>query len=242
MESKTDASEQVSAQSRKALSLKEQTASTKLSFITANTAVISTTSQDMSLNASLSASMFFSTQNNNSKLRTFRFGGTQTFSLRQLWPIKAYIFSKKCLARNEKPLFAGEKAIISLGVGANMVKSIYYWAQCLNILDDQAQSTPFAEYLFGNVDDNDYLSVDEVAAFSDDNMRLDYGLDLYFTDENKTTTAIHSTTTTTAINHALNDNNYITNKIINIEKLSSGGGRPLSRKYKFPLVTPLLPE
>lgn len=160
----------------------------------------------------LSASEFFSSASldTNSKSSTFRFGGTQTFSLRQLWPLKAYIFSKQCMARNETPLFNGENAIISLGVGANMVESIYYWARCLNILNDKAQPTPFAQYLLGDIDADNYLSVDEVAAFN---------------EENHTASARESSLGL-AISDNSNESSFIDNNSIDsntIEKLVGGG-------------------
>lgn len=205
--------------------------------------VISTTNT-----ASLSASLFFSSQNNGAKSNSFRFGGTQTFSLRQLWPIKAYIFSKQCLARDKEPKFGGETAIISLGVGANMVESIHYWAQCLNILNDKAQPTPFAEYLFGNIDADDYLGVDvdEVAAFdasTDSQSVKEQGLGILPPEANAP--AIATTTTGTAAidttesmastrshanlaSHANNDDDNFTTSITGNSKVTSenyrGGG------------------
>lgn len=82
---------------------------------------------------------------------TYRFGGTQSFPLRQLWPYKAYQFSLRRMKKGQDVSYADTKqAIMELGVGANMVESIFYWAKCLNIVNSKNYITPFALKLFGN--------------------------------------------------------------------------------------------
>lgn len=58
----------------------------------------------------------------------FSFAGHQTFPLRQLWPYKAYL-----LASNPQ-LTDIEDKIRLLGVGANMVDAIIFWARTCNVL------------------------------------------------------------------------------------------------------------
>lgn len=77
----------------------------------------------------------------------YTFGGTQSFSLRQLWPLKAYNFSLN--QNSEKIVFKNKDAILELGVGANMTTSIQYWAKAINVLDESSHVTPFASKLFG---------------------------------------------------------------------------------------------
>ena len=79
----------------------------------------------------------------------YRFGGAQTFTLRQLWPYKAYHFCLSRQRQQQKPVFKGQEAIIEMGVGANMVDSINYWARSLNIIDKNNEVTPFAVAIFG---------------------------------------------------------------------------------------------
>lgn len=81
---------------------------------------------------------------------TLSFGGTQSFSLRQLWPLKAYYFSLK---RDAEPKIVyknkARDAILELGVGSNMTSSVQYWAKAINVLDQNSHVTPFARKLFG---------------------------------------------------------------------------------------------
>ncbi len=91
---------------------------------------------------------------------SYRFGGTQSFSLRQLWPYKAFQYSLCRMKRGQVVSYTDTKqAIIELGVGSNMVDSIFYWARCLNILNDSNNITPFALKLFGNKVDTDEQSL-----------------------------------------------------------------------------------
>ena len=80
----------------------------------------------------------------------YKFGGTQSFSLRQLWPLKAYQYSLRRMLKGKAVSFSDVKqAIIELGVGSNMIDSMLYWARCLNILDSNNHVTAFAIKLFG---------------------------------------------------------------------------------------------
>lgn len=97
----------------------------------------------------------------------YRFGGTQTFSLRQLWPYKAFQYSLRRMKNGQSVSLADTKmAIMELGVGSNMVDSIFYWAKCLNILNDKNYITPFALKIFGN----------KVDSYSDSWMQPSLGL------------------------------------------------------------------
>lgn len=98
----------------------------------------------------------------------YKFGGTQSFSLRQLWPLKAYQYSLRRMLKGKAVSFSDVKqAIIELGVGSNMIDSMIYWARCLNILDSNNHVTAFAIKLFGTeclepiTDDLDNLPEDK---------------------------------------------------------------------------------
>lgn len=99
----------------------------------------------------------------------YKFGGTQSFSLRQLWPLKAYQYSLRRMLKGKAVSFSDVKqAIIELGVGSNMIDSMIYWARCLNILDNNNHVTAFAIRLFGTeclepvTDDLDNLPEDKI--------------------------------------------------------------------------------
>lgn len=85
----------------------------------------------------------------NSQRAALTFGGTQSFSLRQLWPLKAYNYSLK-RDREDKIVFKNQDAILELGVGSNMTSSLQYWAKAINVLDHTSHVTPFARKLFGD--------------------------------------------------------------------------------------------
>lgn len=87
----------------------------------------------------------------------YTFGGTQSFSLRQLWPLKAYNYSLRRRELTGKIVYKNKDAILELGVGSNMTTSIQYWAKAINVLDADSQVTPFAMQLFGT---NDHLGLD----------------------------------------------------------------------------------
>lgn len=94
------------------------------------------------------------------------FSGHETFALRQLWLKKAIDIAT--LDRSQDPLYAKEKnkdnrpakknvfsadaAIVTLGVGKNMVSSIKHWASACDVLGDvngMPTPTEFGSKIFG---------------------------------------------------------------------------------------------
>ena len=60
------------------------------------------------------------------------FSGHETFPFRYTWLTKAVM-----AVSSEPHIFSGEKAMVTLGVGKNMVKSIRYWALVTGVLSEQ---------------------------------------------------------------------------------------------------------
>ena len=73
--------------------------------------------------------------------RCFRFSGHQTFAFRYGWPEKGYDF---VIHGNH---FSDPDAMITLGVGKNMVESIKYWCEMLGIISEYGKVTAFAQKL-----------------------------------------------------------------------------------------------
>lgn len=82
------------------------------------------------------------------KENKFVFSGHDSFQCRQLWLKKGYDFLV------EGNSFNNENAVISLGVGKNMVSSIRFWMRAFNIIDNKDQITEFGNRLFN--DENGY--------------------------------------------------------------------------------------
>lgn len=90
----------------------------------------------------------------------FQFSGHETFPLRQLWLMKAVNFAHESLtfSKNQKtPVFSGESAMLTLGVGKNMVASIAYWAKAAGFLNNDNTPTTLADMIFKGIDDSDPL-------------------------------------------------------------------------------------
>lgn len=81
----------------------------------------------------------------------FAFSGHQTFPFRQLWPYKAYHESISAVSEN-RVAFEGTESMLSLGVGANMVDSMKFWARAIGIIDHQNKPTDFGQAIFGEKD------------------------------------------------------------------------------------------
>lgn len=85
---------------------------------------------------------------------TFRaqFSGHETFPLRHLWLKKAY--DQVAAAKNgiaQKSLFTASDAIVTFGVGKNMVGAIRHWALTCGILEEDGdvfRTTAIGDYLF----------------------------------------------------------------------------------------------
>src|SRR5436309_3158224 len=79
------------------------------------------------------------------------FSGHETFVLRYGWLKKAY----EAVAE-DPAVFSGDGAIVRLGVGKNMVRSIRYWALATGIVEEEPQTrglrlrpAHFGDFLFG---------------------------------------------------------------------------------------------
>lgn len=76
----------------------------------------------------------------------YTFSGHESFACKTLWLKKGYDF---VAGRND---FNSPDAVITLGVGKNMVGSIRYWLKAFGITDTKGSPTDLGKYLF---DDNE---------------------------------------------------------------------------------------
>lgn len=79
------------------------------------------------------------------------FSGHESFICKQFWLKKVFDFA------NGKVNFNDETAVVSLGVGKNMVSSLRYWGRAFGILDEKDQPTNIAQYLFAKTGKDPYL-------------------------------------------------------------------------------------
>lgn len=85
----------------------------------------------------------------------YRFSGHDTFIVRSFWPKKGYDF----IINDGK--FSSDDAVLSLGVGKNMVSSIYFWLKALGLLDENSnQPTEIAKFLFDEQNGHDLFLED----------------------------------------------------------------------------------
>ena len=80
-----------------------------------------------------------------------QFSGHETFPLRHLWLKKAYDIVAKCKRGTPKKIFSEPEAIITFGVGKNMVTSIRHWAIACEIIEeagDRYLPTKIGTFLF----------------------------------------------------------------------------------------------
>lgn len=84
-------------------------------------------------------------------MNKLNFSGHESFTCRQFWLKKVFDFASG--GRD----FAGEDAVIELGVGRNMVASIRYWGKAFGIINDDDSPTWLADYLFGLKGKDTYL-------------------------------------------------------------------------------------
>lgn len=70
------------------------------------------------------------------------FSGHETFHCKSLWLKKGYDFVK------EGHSFNDEDAVVILGVGKNMVSSIKYWLKAFGLINQDNETTPFADFIF----------------------------------------------------------------------------------------------
>jgi translation elongation factor P/translation initiation factor 5A len=79
--------------------------------------------------------------------KTLKFSGHETFICRQFWPKKGYDFLK------DKNKFTEPEAVVTLGVGKNMVTSIRFWLKAIGIVNQDDQLNEIADLI---LDDNGY--------------------------------------------------------------------------------------
>jgi Protein of unknown function (DUF4007) len=79
------------------------------------------------------------------------FSGHDTFHCRHLWLKKGYEFVRA------GGKFSNEDAVVTLGVGKNMVSAISYWMKAFGVLDKEGSLTTFADYIFGENGKDPYL-------------------------------------------------------------------------------------
>ena len=73
----------------------------------------------------------------------YTFSGHDTFICKHFWLKKGYDFV------NTENKFTGESAVVSLGVGKNMVSAIRYWLKAFGLTDENDKRRKIADYLFG---------------------------------------------------------------------------------------------
>ncbi len=79
------------------------------------------------------------------------FSGHETFHCRHFWLKKGYDF----LAQNHN--FTDDTAVVTLGVGKNMVSAIRFWMRAFGLVDEKEQLTEFAHYIFAKNGKDPYL-------------------------------------------------------------------------------------
>lgn len=81
----------------------------------------------------------------------YTFSGHESFHCRQLWLKKGFDYIKANQSFNDSD------AIIKLGVGKNMVSSIYFWMKAFGLIDKDGNTTDLANYIFSAEGKDPYL-------------------------------------------------------------------------------------
>ena len=81
----------------------------------------------------------------------YRISGHESFTCRYTWLPKAV----QCIKRDDQLLSKDEEAMVELGVGKNMVRSIRFWSQAAGVVESLGKSgklqlTSFGKTLLGN--------------------------------------------------------------------------------------------
>ncbi len=85
-------------------------------------------------------------------MNKLKFSGHETFVVRTFWPKKGYDFI------SSGGNFNDEDAVVQLGVGKNMVTSMYFWMKALGLYDEEKKElTELAHFLFGSNGVDPYL-------------------------------------------------------------------------------------
>ncbi|CAH1001251.1 hypothetical protein LEM8419_02150 [Neolewinella maritima] len=80
------------------------------------------------------------------------FSGHESFICKQFWLKKGADF-----VSNPQMSFAADDAVVELGVGKNMVRSIRFWLKAFDIIEDNDQLTRMGRYLFSEKGKDPYL-------------------------------------------------------------------------------------
>ncbi len=84
-------------------------------------------------------------------MQKLNFSGHESFICRQFWLKKVIDFS---IGRYK---FSDDTAVVTLGVGKNMVTSLRYWGKAFGMLDEKDNPTAMAQFLFGERGVDQYL-------------------------------------------------------------------------------------
>lgn len=79
------------------------------------------------------------------------FSGHESFNCRPLWLIKGFNFIQSGLD------FTDDNAVVELGVGKNMVKSIKYWLNSFGLVQGNNKVSQLADYILGKNGKDKYL-------------------------------------------------------------------------------------
>lgn len=80
------------------------------------------------------------------------FAGHESFICKQFWLKKGVDFMK-----HESNNFADDQAVVSLGVGKNMVRAIRFWLRAFGVTNESDQISEIGYYLFGEQGKDPYL-------------------------------------------------------------------------------------
>jgi hypothetical protein len=89
-----------------------------------------------------------------------QFSGHETFPLRHLWLRKAYDAVKASDNGRKRSIFTDPDAIITFGVGKNMVSSIRHWALACDVIKEEEgayKATRLGDFLFGEEGVDPYM-------------------------------------------------------------------------------------
>lgn len=90
---------------------------------------------------------------------SLRFSGHESFACRYAWLPKAY----RSLSHNPSIFFAEEDAMVEMGIGKNMVRSLRFWVDAMGIARPQGREhilTEFAHQVLGSDGFDPYLEDD----------------------------------------------------------------------------------
>lgn len=87
-------------------------------------------------------------------MKNLRFSGHETFHCRQQWLFKGVNAYEE---HEGQSFFGSDQALIELGVGKNMVRSIQYWLRSMTLTNHEGELTEIAKLLFNINTGDPYL-------------------------------------------------------------------------------------